>query len=215
MSSPDHTPDSIVDLPPAALLICEHCDTVHRRRPLVRGEKAYCARCAALLEQHQWLSIDAMLALVLTAMIVFVQANVWPIVTLGLNGQYSSATLWGTIVTMWQQQAQVVSLIAAITLFFLPIVKMLLLGWLLWFARSGRRAPGFVPMMVVLHYVGPWTMSEVFVLGALVAIVKAHVYFDVAADPGIYAYAALTVLITIFAGVDLRQLWDLGVEAPQ
>jgi paraquat-inducible protein A len=152
---------------------------------------------------------------VLTAMIVFVQANVWPIVTLGLNGQYSSATLWGTIVTMWQQQAQVVSLIAAITLFFLPIVKMLLLGWLLWFARSGRRAPGFVPMMVVLHYVGPWTMSEVFVLGALVAIVKAHVYFDVAADPGIYAYAALTVLITIFAGVDLRQLWDLGVEAPQ
>jgi paraquat-inducible protein A len=31
----------------------------------------------------------------------------------------------------------------------------------------------------------------------------------VVADPGIYAYAALTVLITIFASVDLRVLWDV------
>ena len=63
--------------------------------------------------------------------------------------------------------------------------------------------------MVLLHYVNPWTMSEVFVLGALVAIIKAHVYFQVVADPGMYAYAALTVLITLFSGVDLRDLWDL------
>ncbi len=192
-----------------ALLICEHCDTVYRRRTLVHGDVARCARCEAELERHQSLSVNEMLALVLTAMIVFVQANMWPIVTLGLNGQYSATTLWGMIITMWQQQAQVVSVLAAFTLFFFPMTKMLVLGWLLWFARRGRRAPGFVRLMVGLHYLGPWTMSEVFVLGALVAIVKAHNYFQVVADPGIYAYAVLTVLITIFAGVDLRQLWAL------
>ena len=200
--------------PPEALLICEHCDTVYRRRKLVRGDVARCARCHAVLERHHGLSVNVMLALVLTAMIVFVQANMWPIVTLGLNGQLSGATLWGTIIVMWQQQAQVVAVLAAGTLFFFPLLKMFLLGWLLWFGRLGRRAPGFVPMMVTLHYLQPWTMSEVFVLGALVAIVKAHLYFDVVADPGIYAYAALTLLITIFAGVDLRQLWELTPEGP-
>ncbi|WP_449427907.1 paraquat-inducible protein A [Rhodanobacter umsongensis] len=199
---------------PERLLICEHCDTVYRRRPLARGEVARCARCMAELERHHGLSANALLALVLTAMIVFVQANMWPIVTLGLNGQFSGTTLWGMIIAMWQQQAQVVSVLAAFTLFFFPLVKMLTLGWLLWFARQGRRAPGFVPLMVTLHRVGPWTMSEVFVLGALVAIVKAHNYFDVVADPGIYAYAALTLLITIFAGVDLRELWDQTSEHP-
>ncbi|HWX67258.1 MAG TPA: paraquat-inducible protein A [Rhodanobacter sp.] len=199
---------------PETLLICEHCDTVYRRRTLERGEVARCARCLAELERHQLLSVNALLALVLTAMIVFVQANMWPIVTLGLNGQYSGTTLWGMIITMWQQQAQVVSVLAAITLFFFPLAKMLSLGWLLWFARRGRRAPGFVRLMVTLHHLGPWTMSEVFVLGALVAIVKAHNYFDVVADPGIYAYAALTLLITVFAGVDLRQLWKLTPEQP-
>ena len=200
--------------PSEALLICEHCDTVYRRRTLVRGDVARCACCHAELERHHGLSLTALLALVLTAMIVFVQANMWPIVTLGLNGQFNGATLWGTIIAMWQQQAQVVSVLAAATLFFFPLTKMLLLGWLLWFARLGRRAPGFVPMMVVLHHLQPWTMSEVFVLGALVAIVKAHLYFDVVADPGIYAYAALTLLITIFAGVDMRQLWELTPEDP-
>ncbi|OOG57377.1 paraquat-inducible protein A [Rhodanobacter sp. C03] len=197
-----------------ALLICEHCDTVYRRRPLARGDVAQCACCHAVLERHHGLSVNVMLALVMTAMIVFVQANMWPIVTLGLNGQLSGATLWGTIIVMWQQQAQVVAVLAAGTLFFFPLLKMFLLGWLLWFGRLGRRAPGFVPMMVTLHYLQPWTMSEVFVLGALVAIVKAHLYFDVVADPGIYAYAALTLLITIFAGVDLRQLWELTPEGP-
>jgi paraquat-inducible protein A len=193
---------------PETLLICEHCDTVHRRRTLVRGDVARCARCEAELERHQVLSVNAMLALILTAMIVFVQANMWPIVTLGLSGQYSGTTLWGMIIVMWQEQAKVVSVLVAATLFFFPLLKLLLLGWLLWFARAGRRAPGFVRLMVMLHYLGPWTMSEVFVLGALVAIVKAHTYFDVMPDPGIYAYAVLTLLITIFAGVDLRQLWD-------
>jgi len=193
---------------PEALLICEHCDTVYRRRTLARGDVARCARCEAELERHHALSVNAMLALILTAMIVFVQANMWPIVTLGLSGQQSSTTLWGMILAMWREQAQVVSVLVAATLFFFPLLKMLLLGWLLWFARAGRRAPGFVRLMVILHYLGPWTMSEVFVLGALVAIVKAHTYFDVTPDPGIYAYAALTLLITVFAGVDLRRLWD-------
>ena len=193
---------------PEALLICEHCDTVYRRRTLARGDVARCVRCEAELERHHALSVNAMLALILTAMIVFVQANMWPIVTLGLSGQQSSTTLWGMILAMWREQAQVVSVLVAATLFFFPMLKMLLLGWLLWFARAGRRAPGFVRLMVILHYLGPWTMSEVFVLGALVAIVKAHTYFDVTPDPGIYAYAALTLLITVFAGVDLRRLWD-------
>ena len=193
---------------PEALLICEHCDTVYRRRSLARGDVARCVRCEAELERHHALSVNAMLALILTAMIVFVQANMWPIVTLGLSGQQSSTTLWGMILAMWREQAQVVSVLVAATLFFFPLLKMLLLGWLLWFARAGRRAPGFVRLMVILHYLGPWTMSEVFVLGALVAIVKAHTYFDVTPDPGIYAYAALTLLITVFAGADLRRLWD-------
>lgn len=191
-----------------APLICEQCDTVHRSRPLTRGEEIRCVRCGAVLARYHGLGVGGMLALVITALIVFLIANVWPVVTLGLGAQRSSATLWGTILMMWDQGAQVVAVVAAATLFFFPLNKMLMLGWVLWFARSGRRAPGFGAIMKTLYYLQPWTMSEVFVLGALVSIVKARAYFEVQADPGIWAYAALTLLITVFAGIDLRRLWD-------
>jgi paraquat-inducible protein A len=203
-SSIEHAPKSLT----SSLLICEHCDTVYRRRPLARGDIARCARCHAVLERHQRIGLNAMFALVLTVMVVFVQANVWPIITLSFNGEQIHTTLWGIIMMMWQEHSQVVAVLAAGTLFFFPLCKMLLLGWLLVYGRRGQRAPGFERVMVVLHYIAPWTMSEVFVLGVLVSIVKAHLYFDVTPDAGVYAYTALALLITIFSGIDLRQLWD-------
>lgn len=191
-----------------ALLICEHCDTVHRRRPLAKGEVAECARCGAVLERCRGMPAGNMLAMILTALVVFVQATLWPIVTLGLNGQHVHASLWNVIQIMWADHSQLVAALVAATLFVFPLGKILILGWLLLYARSGRRAPGFRSLMVALHHLGPWTMSEVFVLGALVSIVKAHLYFDVTPDPGIYAYAVLMLLITLFAGIDLDRLWD-------
>jgi paraquat-inducible protein A len=190
------------------LLICEHCDTVHRGRALAPGEEICCVRCGALLARYHALDAGGMLALVLTALVVFVIANVWPVVTLGLGTQQSSATLWGMILQMWGQGSGVVAVVAAATLFFFPLNKMLMLGWVLLYARDGRRAPGFAAIMRTLYHLQPWTMTEVFVLGALVSIVKARAYFDVQADPGIWAYGALTFLITIFSGIDLRRLWD-------
>jgi len=194
------------------LLICEHCDTVHHRCNPVSGEVTRCVRCNAVLERYHSLNVDGMLAVVLTALIVFLIANVWPIVTLGLGTRQSSATLWGIIIVMWQHHSQVVSVLVAATLFFFPLGKILMAGWLLSYARGGRRAPGFRPAMVVLHYMQPWTMTEVFLLGVLVAIVKVRNYFDVMADPGIYAFAMLMMLITIFSGINLRRLWDMTPE---
>ncbi|MEI7037311.1 paraquat-inducible protein A [Fulvimonas yonginensis] len=191
------------------LLVCEECDTVHRCRPLARGEEVRCVRCGAVLARYRVLNAEGMLALVLTALIVFLIANVWPVVTLGLGARQSSATLWGTIIMMWRQDAQVVAVLAAATLFFFPLNKMLMLGWVLLFARSRRRAPGFAFIMRTLYHLQPWTMTEVFVLGAMVSIVKARAYFEVQPDPGIWAYGALTFLITVFSGIDLRTLWDM------
>ena len=201
--------------PPASRrLICEDCDTVYRLRELRVGEIARCARCGAILERPRRFGLDALAALVAAALIVFVQGNIWPVVSIGLNGQENSTTLWGMISIMWADHSQIVAVITAVTLFFFPLSNMLIVAWLLLFARRGRRAPGFRPLMLTMYYLGPWTMSEVFVLGALVAMVKAKAYFDVTPDVGIYAYAALTIFITVFAGIDLRYLWDSVPEHP-
>lgn len=195
-----------------SLIVCEHCDTVYQRRHLARGEVARCSVCGAVLERHQWLGVDGQLALILSALIVFVIANVSPIVTLGLSGMLADTTLWGAIIAMWQDDAQVVAVLTALTLFFFPLSQILLFGWVLWFARQGRRAPGFREAMSALVRLKPWSMIEVFMLGVLVAVVKAHTYFDVIPGAGIWAFGFLTILITVFASHDPRNLWDITRE---
>ncbi|WP_429199432.1 paraquat-inducible protein A [Luteibacter sp. W1I16] len=195
------------------LIVCEHCDSVYRRRSLARGEVADCSVCGAVLERHQWIGVEAQFALIVAAFIVFVIANVSPIVTLGLSGMTAATTLWGAVIAMWNDGAQVVAFLSAMTLFFFPLSQILIFGWVLWFARDGRRAPGFAQAMSALVRVKPWSMIEVFMLGTLVAVVKAHTYFDVVPGPGIWAFGFLTLLVTLFSSHDPRQLWDITREA--
>ncbi|MDR6934794.1 paraquat-inducible protein A [Luteibacter sp. 3190] len=194
------------------LIVCEHCDSVYRRRTLARGEVADCAVCGAVLDRHQWVSVDGQFALIVTAFIVFVIANVSPIVTLGLSGMSAATTLWGAVIAMWNDGAQIVAFLSAMTLFFFPLSQILIFGWVLWFARSGRRAPWFAQAMTALVSVKPWSMIEVFMLGTLVAVVKAHTYFDVVPGAGIWAFGVLTLLITVFSSLDPRELWTLTRE---
>lgn len=194
------------------LIICEHCDSVYRRRTLARGDVADCVVCGAVLERHQWIGIEGQFALVVTSAIVFLIANLSPIVTLGLSGMTSATTLWGAVIAMWMDGAQLVAFLTAMTLFFFPLSQIAIFGWVLWFARTGRRAPGFARAMWALVNIKPWSMIEVFMLGTLVAVVKAHTYFDVVPGAGIWAFGVLTLLITVFSSLDPRELWTLTRE---
>jgi paraquat-inducible protein A len=165
-----------------------------------------------MLYRRPLLSVESMFALSLTAAVTFVIANSWPVVTLGLNGMRSSATLWGAIGATWNDGVGVVSVLAALMLFFFPLLQIVLFGWVLGFVRACRRPPGFVTIMRVLTAIRPWSLVEVFMLGTLVAVVKVDTLFDVILRPGIWAFAVLTLLLTLLASIDLRRVWALHAE---
>jgi paraquat-inducible protein A len=67
--------------------------------------------------------------------------------------------------------------------------------------------------MRMLNALRPWSMVEVCLLGALVAIVKLSGFLAVLPGVGIWATAALTVLIPLIASRDIHWLWQ-RVEEP-
>ena len=104
---------------------------------------------------------------------------------------------------------------AAITAIAVPFLQIALLGWVLAFARFDRRAPGFDVSMRLLHGLRPWSMVEVCLLGALVSIVKLSGYLEVVPGVGIWALAALSILLPLIASRDTHQLWHRGAgDAP-
>ncbi len=195
----------------ASLVICEHCDAVYRRRQLARGERARCTCCGAVLYRHQWLRADGILALSLAGVILWLMANLWPIFSVSYVGLQSTTTLWGAIVAMWHADTRLVAALVAVTLFLAPLLQLLLLAWSCGFACAERRAPGLRAIVRVLHFLHPWSMVEVWMVGILVAVVKLHSVFGIQVGVGMWSFGVLMVLVTAVASWDTRALWDVAV----
>jgi paraquat-inducible protein A len=190
------------------LLACEHCDSIYRRRSLASGEVARCDRCAAVLYRATPQDIGRSLALTLAAAIVFVMANVCPVLRIQLQGLHNEATLWQSAAALAHGTAALIAVPTAMSIILVPFMQIGLLGWVLTHAWFGRRAPGFARAMRLLHALRPWSMVEVGLLGILVAIVKLSSFVQVLPGPGIWAMGVLMLLITLIASRDIHWLWE-------
>lgn len=192
------------------LVICEHCDCVFERLTLVKHQTAHCSRCGGVLQRFSGLSIEQRLALTLTAAVFWLFANIYPVMSISLQGLRSSATLWDSVLALSFGPITFIALVVAISAIIAPFFQLLLLIWVLTFAIRQRRSPGFKLCMRWLESLRPWSMLEVCLLGALVAVFKLAGMLDVLPGIGLFALAVLSLLLIRIAGRDVRELWDMG-----
>jgi paraquat-inducible protein A len=194
------------------IIACGQCDAVHRKSIMQRGEIAKCIRCGARLERAQRLTPAGMLAMTFAAAVAFVVANAYPIVHVDVRGAHATSTLWGAIMASWNEGSEIVAALAALTVFFAPLVELLVVGYVLLPLTYRKRAPRFAEAMRLLRFADDWSMPEVFLLGAIVALVKLGSLATVTADAGLWAFGALAWLITLVTSFDHRWLWDIAME---
>ncbi|MEB0106900.1 MULTISPECIES: paraquat-inducible protein A [Pseudomonas] len=189
-------------------IICEHCDSLFESVALGHGQKAECTRCGAVLERGHRLSIQALFALALTAAVLFMLANTFPVITIGMEGLTNQATLLASVEALAQGRITLMAAVTGLTIILAPLLQICLLCWLLGFATAGRAAPGFRRCMRALEHLRPWSMLEVCLLSILVAIVKLAGMLDVHSGVGLWALGMVTVLLILISGKGIRRLWD-------
>ena len=150
------------------------------------------------------------MALVCAAAILFAIANLTPVLSIDIAGIETKANIWFAVRSLQQGWISVAALGLAFTTFLIPAVQIALLFWVLLFARFGLRPPRFGLVMKVLHRVRPWSMTEVFLLGALVAIVKLAKWVPITAGAGFWAIAALTMVLAILGRCDAASWWSIS-----
>jgi paraquat-inducible protein A len=183
---------------------------VYRAVPLRRGDVALCRRCDAVLARYFGANVESGLALVCAAAIFFAIANLTPILSIEIAGMETQANIWFAVRSLQQGWISVAALGLAFTTFLVPAMQIALLFWVLLFARVGHRPPGFGPIMSLLHRMRPWSMTEVFLLGALVAIVKLANWVPITAGAGIWAIAALTMVLALLGRCDPASWWSIA-----
>lgn len=190
------------------LVICEYCDSVYQRPELARHEQALCTRCGGLLARPHLLHVDHLLALCVTAIMLVVFLSFYPVLVIQTQGQVHSATLFDAVWALTKGPTELMALVAGFSVIGVPFIQVGLLTWLLGFAHLRRRAPGFRACMRILDTLSPWSMLEVFLLGALVAVFKITGRIEVLPTIGLLALAGLSLLIIGMAGRDVHRLWD-------
>ncbi|OZI34070.1 paraquat-inducible membrane protein A [Bordetella genomosp. 10] len=197
------------------LIACEHCASIYRRHDLDPGEVASCGRCGTTLWRYSGLTLASWLALAVTASIVFMIANAYPVAIMQVQGMEQQASLLDAITVTWEQDHWAVALMTGAAGFALPMAQLILLMWVLYPLSRGRLPPAFRFCMRMLGLLRPWCMVPVFMLGVLVAVVKLSGMASVQPGFGLAGFALLTILLTMLGRLSPHTLWryaeDTGV----
>ncbi|MDO8608111.1 MAG: paraquat-inducible protein A [Phaeospirillum sp.] len=156
-----------------------------------------------MLYRRSRLSPQDMAPLLLGALVVFLIANLFPIVDLGVQGQHNSTTLFGSILTLWREGRQLVAMLVLFTTLLFPLVELLALLALLLSSRAGPSAR----LWRLVQALRPWGMVEVFMLGVVVSLVKLSHSAQLLPGPALWAFAVLTVLQVVIVSFDPRPFW--------
>lgn len=187
---------------------CHDCDALQHDVPVEAGGVARCWRCDAVLYRGRDRAIDRTLALTLAATALFLLALASPLVELDMQGRHHGTTLWGAVVTLWQQDAALVGVLVAATTMLMPALELGAMLWLLLPLAVGHRPPGGIGVLRALLLVRPWGMVEVFVLGVLVALVKLSHIASVIPGIALWSFGGLIcVFAAAAANFDAAQAW--------
>ncbi len=193
-------------MPTNPLIACHDCDLVQHEVPLPLGGVATCARCGAVLYRSSRYGKSHTLALCITAAILLVIANIFPIIGIESQGNRHQSTLFGAVQTLWQED---MGLIAGLVFFTILLVPALELTLLIWLHVTSRITSGLAALALRLVVaMQPWRMVEVFMLGLLVSVVKLSHLAHIVPGVALWCFAALLPLFALLnTTFNPRELW--------
>ncbi|HEX7232988.1 MAG TPA: paraquat-inducible protein A [Candidatus Binatia bacterium] len=191
------------------IVACPDCDLLQRIPELPAGGKARCSRCSCNLALRLAEPIDLPLALTITAAIVFLVANIYPLMSLSAVGRFASTTIIGGAYDMWFLGEGITAAIVAFCAVIAPGAYIIFMLTVLLGARRPP-APRWVgEMLRGAEFMQNWSMNEVMLLGILVALIKIAELANVEAGVGIYSVGTLVLLFpAIMATFDPDEIWQ-------
>jgi paraquat-inducible protein A len=200
----------------AGLLLCDVCRLLNRRHGS-RSVELCCARCATPLHPRKPNSIAWTWALLVTAYLAYIPANVLPVLVTESILEHTSDTILGGAVRLWAQGAWPLAVVIIVASFVVPLAKLFALTWLLVSVKSGSTTDTArrTRLYRAVDLIGRWSMVDIYVGGLLVALIQFQPFATVAAGPAAIAFAAVVVLTMMASRTfDPRLLWDAGAAAP-
>ena len=191
------------------LLLCLTCGMLNH--PPARAAPAACARCAAPLHRRKPFSLSRAWAYLVAAAILYVPANVLPVIERTQLSAHQSDTILSGIVYLWNTGSWGLAVIVFVASIVVPATKVVALALLLVTAqmRSTWRPWDRTRLYRLTTYVGRWSMVDIYVGATMVALVQLRPFAEIEPGPGAIAFGAVVILTMLASeSFDPRLIWD-------
>jgi paraquat-inducible protein A len=170
-----------------------------------------CPLCGAPLHVRMTDSLQKTIALVVTAMILYIPANLLPIMTTTQLGTPEDSTIIGGVVLLIHHGSYPIAAVIFIASVIVPSGKLLAICWLCLSVLRGQQTSleQRTKLYRVTEFVGKWSMTDVFVVAILVALIQIGGLLSITAGPAAIAFGGV-VIVTMLAAhsFDPRLIWD-------
>src|SRR5881394_833620 len=193
------------------ILACDTCGLAQLVADLPPGTSAECIRCGSTVMERPAGGGDLTLALTIAALVLYIPANIYPILSMNLYGAYNENTVWDGVVSLMQHDEYFVAAIVFLASIVIPLLKLLGLSFLVASVKwgKGRRLRARTQIFKFIDAIGPWAMLDVFLLAVLVALVKLGDLARVIPGPGLVAFTCVVVLTMLASqSFDPKLIWN-------
>ena len=179
-------------------IACQNCDLIHELQYLKKKEVAKCSRCKNDLYLKKDNFIDRTLCLSIAAFIMFIPANLIPILSMSAIGNTQANSLITGVIELFHGGNYFVSILVLMTSIVLPFISISTLLYTMISIKLDRPLPHVGYVFRLNEHIHNLVMLEVYMLGILVALTKLNSIAEVIIGLGLYCYILL-LLLTIFS----------------
>ncbi len=193
------------------LMSCHACHQLSRIPPLLSEGEAICPRCEAHLHLRKPNSLSRTWALLIAAYILYIPANLLPVMTVISFGKGEADTILSGVKELIHAGMLPIALLVFFASITVPVLKLLALTFLLLSVqyKSQWRPRERTKLYRMTEVVGRWSMIDIFMISILIALVKLDAVATIEPGPGAISFAAVVILTMLAAmSFDPRLIWD-------
>ncbi len=191
--------------------LCHSCGLVQAIPANALHAAHDCPRCDAPVHYRKPNPIARTWALLITAAMLYVPANIWPIMEIRSLLGNSDHTILGGVIDLWQAGSWDLAVIVFVASVAVPMTKLLALAVLLICVQRGltQARPQRTRMYRMVELIGQWSMLDVYVVVLLGALAHFPGLMQINTGPAAGAFGAVVVLTMLAAmSFEPRAIWD-------
>lgn len=192
------------------LLACELCGLVSDGRARSDVEVVACNRCGTALRARKHHAMSRSAAYLIAALVLYIPANVLPVMYTKMLGEEASSTIVGGIIEFFESGSWDIALLIFLASVAVPCAKFISLTILLMDRRHGRTSKIHrTKLLKFVEAIGYWSMLDVLVVAVVTALIQFKALGTAEPQSGIVFFGAVVVLTMLSAmSFDGRQTWE-------